>query len=75
MANRKEFLDRSNCAGTGRGISLLIDGPLARSGHPEIKDPFDERNAAILSAGMTCRRGILMCCGAQGRRSHNALPT
>jgi dienelactone hydrolase len=46
MGNRKEFLDEAIVLAQAGVVSLLTDGPLARPGHQEIKDPFDERNAA-----------------------------
>src|SRR5947209_19296284 len=46
MANRKEFLEEAVVLTQAGVVSLLIDGPLARPGHVEIKDPFDERRPA-----------------------------
>lgn len=45
MANRKEFLDEAIVLAQAGVVSLLTDGPLARPGHQEIKDPFDDRRA------------------------------
>ncbi len=59
MANRKEFLEEAIVLAQAGVVSLLIDGPLARPGHQEIKDPFDERNAAeFLQQVMDMRRGV-----------------
>jgi cephalosporin-C deacetylase-like acetyl esterase len=59
MANRKEFLDETVALAQTGVVSLLIDGPLARPGHQEIKDPLDERNAAeFLQQVMDMRRGV-----------------
>jgi dienelactone hydrolase len=59
MSNRKEFLEESVVLARAGVVSLLIDGPLARPGHQEIKDPFDERNAAeFLQQVMDMRRGV-----------------
>ena len=59
MANRKEFLDEAIVLAQAGVVSLLTDGPLARPGHQEIKDPFDERNAAeFFQQVMDMRRGV-----------------
>ena len=59
MANRKEFLDEAIVLARAGAVSLLIDGPLARPGHQEIKDPFDERSAAeFFQQVMDMRRGV-----------------
>ena len=45
MRNRREFLDEAIALAPSGVISLLTDGPIARPGHADIKDPLDERNA------------------------------
>src|SRR5450759_3364642 len=45
MRNRKQFLDEAVVLAQAGVVSLLTDGPVARPGHEEIKDPLDERNA------------------------------
>jgi cephalosporin-C deacetylase-like acetyl esterase len=59
MANRKEFLDEAIVLAGAGVVSLLTDGPLARPGHREIKDPFDEsRFAEFLQQVIDMRRGV-----------------
>ena len=59
MANRKEFLDEAIVLAQAGVVSLLTDGPLARPGHQEIKDPFDERRfAEFFQQVMDMRRGV-----------------
>lgn len=59
MANRKEFLDEAIVLAQAGVVSLLIDGPLARPGHVESKDPFDERRFAdYVQQVMDTRRGV-----------------
>lgn len=59
MANRKEFLEEAIVLAQVGVVSLLTDGPLARSGHQEIKEPFDERSAAeFFQQVMDMRRGV-----------------
>jgi dienelactone hydrolase len=45
MRNRKEFLDEAIALAPAGVVSLLTDGPIARPGHIESKDPLDERVA------------------------------
>src|SRR5437667_10552422 len=45
MRNRKEFLDEAVALARAGVVSLLTDGPIARPGHVESKDPLDERIA------------------------------
>src|ERR1700704_9303 len=42
MRNRKQFLDEAVALAASGVVSLLTDGPVARSGHIESKDPLDE---------------------------------
>ena len=59
MANRKEFLEEAVVLASAGVVSLLIDGPLARPGHVEIKDPFDERRPnEFFQQVMDMRRGV-----------------
>ena len=58
-ANRKEFLDEAVALAQAGIVSLLTDGPLARPGHVESKDPFDERRATdFLQQVVDMRRGV-----------------
>lgn len=43
MRNRKEFLDEAVVLANSGVVSLLTDGPVARPGHVESKDPLDEQ--------------------------------
>lgn len=43
MRNRKQFLDEAVALAQAGVVSLLTDGPVARPGHVESKDPMDER--------------------------------
>jgi cephalosporin-C deacetylase-like acetyl esterase len=59
MRNRKEFLDEAIVLAQAGVVSLLTDGPVARSGHEQIKDPLDERNATeFFQQVMDMRRGV-----------------
>jgi dienelactone hydrolase len=59
MRNRKEFLEEAIVLAQAGVVSLLTDGPVARPGHEEIKDSFDERNAAeFFQQVMDMRRGV-----------------
>ena len=59
MANRKEFLEEAVVLAQAGVVSLLTDGPLARPGHVEIKDPFDERRPAeFFQQVLDMRRGV-----------------
>ena len=58
MRNRREFLDEAIALAPSGVISLLTDGPIARPGHADIKDPLDERNALeFLQQVIDVRRG------------------
>ncbi len=46
--NRTEFLDEAVVFAKSGVISLLIDGPVARPGHVDSKDPMDEQQATDL---------------------------
>ncbi len=59
MRNRREFLDEAIALAPAGVISLLTDGPIARPGHADIKDPLDERNALeFLQQVIDMRRGV-----------------
>jgi dienelactone hydrolase len=59
MRNRREFLDEAIALAPAGVISLLTDGPIARAGHVDIKDPLDERNATeFLQQVIDMRRGV-----------------
>ena len=59
MGNRKEFLDEAIVLAQAGVVSLLTDGPLARPGHQEIKDPFDERRfSEFFQQVIDMRRGV-----------------
>jgi dienelactone hydrolase len=59
MRNRKEFLDEAVVLAQGGVISLLTDGPVARPGHIETRDPLDERVATdFLQQVIDMRRGV-----------------
>src|SRR5215510_110496 len=59
MRNRREFLDEAIALAPAGVISLLTDGPIARPGHIESKDPIDERVALdFLQQVIDMRRGV-----------------
>src|SRR5882762_4200319 len=59
MRNRKEFLDEAVVLAQAGVVSLLTDGPVARPGHLESKDPLDERVALdFLHQVIDIRRGV-----------------
>jgi len=59
MRNRKEFLDEAIALAPAGVVSLLTDGPIARPGHIESKDPIDERVALdFLQQVIDMRRGV-----------------
>lgn len=59
MRNRREFLDEAIALAPSGVISLLTDGPIARPGHIESKDPLDERTALdFLQQVIDMRRGV-----------------
>jgi dienelactone hydrolase len=56
--NRSEFLDEAVALAPTGVVSLLTDGPVARPGHVDDKDPLSERQAAELIQQITdMRRG------------------
>jgi len=59
MRNRKEFLDEAIVLAQAGVVSLLTDGPIARPGHVESKDPLDERTATdFIQQVIDMRRGV-----------------
>jgi cephalosporin-C deacetylase-like acetyl esterase len=59
MRNRRQFLDEAIVLAQAGVVSLLTDGPVARSGHVESKDPLDERVATdFLQQVIDMRRGV-----------------
>jgi dienelactone hydrolase len=59
MRNRKQFLDEAIVLAQAGVVSLLTDGPIARPGQQETKDPLDERNATeFFQQVMDMRRGV-----------------
>jgi cephalosporin-C deacetylase-like acetyl esterase len=59
MRNRKEFLDEAIALAPAGVVSLLTDGPIARAGHVENKDPLSEQEIADLVQQVTdMRRGV-----------------
>jgi dienelactone hydrolase len=59
MRNRTEFLDEAAALAQVGVVSLLTDGPVARPGHVESKDPLDEQAAAdFLQQVLDMRRGV-----------------
>ncbi len=59
MRNRKEFLDEAVALAPAGVVSLLTDGPIARPGHVEPKDPLaDELSTDFLQQVIDMRRGV-----------------
>lgn len=58
MRNRKEFLDEAVLLAHSGVVSLLPDGPIARPGHVENKDPLNEDQITdLIQAIVDMRRG------------------
>lgn len=58
MRNRQEFLDEAVVLAQAGVVSLLTDGPVARPGHVEVKDPLNERRVAdLVQQILDMRRG------------------
>jgi dienelactone hydrolase len=51
--NRTEFLDEAVMLANSGVVSLLTDGPIARPGHVEAKDPMNEQQVADLIQQIT----------------------
>src|SRR6266478_8195422 len=59
LRNRRQFLDEAIVLAQAGVISLLTDGPVARPGHIESKNPLDERVATdFLQQVIDMRRGV-----------------
>ncbi len=59
MRNRRQFLEEAVVLAQAGVVSLLTDGPVARPGHIESKDPLDERVATdFLQQVIDMRRGV-----------------
>jgi len=59
MLNRRQFLDEAVVLAQAGVVSLLTDGPVARPGHVQSKDPLDEqRPADFFQQVMDMRRGV-----------------
>lgn len=59
MRNRKEFLDEAVALAEAGVVSLLTDGPIARPGHVENKEPLNEQEVTDLVQQVTdMRRGV-----------------
>ena len=59
MRNRRQFLDEAIVLAQAGVVSLLTDGPVARPGRLQSKDPLDEqRPADFFQQVMDMRRGV-----------------
>ena len=59
MRNRREFLDEAIALAPAGVISLLIDGPIARPGHVESKEPLNEQDISdLVQTAVDFRRGV-----------------
>src|SRR5690348_4985390 len=59
MRNRKEFLDEAVALAQSGLVSLLTDGPIARPGHVESKEPLNEQQVTdLVQAVVDMRRGV-----------------
>src|SRR5207253_1573244 len=59
MRNRREFLDEAIALAPAGVISLLIDGPIARPGYVESKEPLNEQDISdLVQAAVDFRRGL-----------------
>src|SRR5437879_3118565 len=59
MRNRKEFLDEAIALAPTGVVSLLTDGPIARPGHVESKDPLNEQDITdLVQQVVDMRRGV-----------------
>ncbi len=59
MRNRKEFLDEAIVLAQAGVVSLLTDGPIARPGHVESKEPMNEQeNVDLVQQVIDMRRGV-----------------
>ncbi len=59
MRNRKQFLDEAVALAPAGVVSLLTDGPIARPGHVENNEPFNEQEIAdLVQQVVDMRRGV-----------------
>jgi dienelactone hydrolase len=59
MRNRKEFLDEAVALAHSGVVSLLTDGPIARPGHVENREPLNDQQADdLLQQIVDMRRGV-----------------
>lgn len=59
MRNRRQFLDEAIALASSGLVSLLTDGPIARPGHVESKEPISESDALeFLQQVIDMRRGV-----------------
>jgi dienelactone hydrolase len=59
MRNRKEFLDEAVALARSGVVSLLTDGPIARPGHVERREPLNDQQADDLVQQLVdMRRGV-----------------
>lgn len=59
MRNRRQFLDEAIALAPAGVVSLLTDGPIARPGHVDSKEPLNEQQALdFLQQVIDMRRGV-----------------
>lgn len=59
MRNRKEFLDEAVALANSGVVSLLTDGPVARFGHVENREPLNDQQATdLVQQIVDMRRGV-----------------
>src|SRR2546425_9188045 len=59
MRNRRQFLDEAIALAPAGVVSLLTDGPIARPGHVESKEPLNEQDISdLVQAVVDFRRGV-----------------
>lgn len=59
MRNRKEFLDEAVALARSGVVSLLTDGPVARLGHVENREPLNDQQADdLVQQILDMRRGV-----------------
>src|SRR6266508_1655182 len=59
MRNRKEFLDEAIALAPAGVVSLLTDGPIARPGYVESKEPLNDQQVInLVQAVVDMRRGV-----------------
>jgi dienelactone hydrolase len=59
MRNRKQFLDEAVALAVAGAVSLLTDGPVARPGHVQNREPLNEQQAVdFVQQVLDMRRGV-----------------